>query len=74
MNNFYNDFILILTRVSSIKKRNQNMSTSVSIVALGLTEAILRVQAYTFKNALRRGRNKGKTIGNVQILCSKKWP
>ena len=32
-------------RVSSIKKRNQSMSTSASIVGLGLTEAIFRMDA-----------------------------
>ena len=32
-------------QVSSIKKRNQSMSTSAFIVGLGLTEAILRIQA-----------------------------
>jgi len=49
------------------------MSTSASIVSLGLTEAILRVQAYTFKSALMRARNNWKTTGNVHILYSKKW-
>ena len=56
--------------MSSIKKRNQSMSTSASIVGLGLTGAILRVQAYTVKYALRRARNNWKTIGNMH---SKKW-
>ena len=41
-------------RVSFIKRRNQSMPTSASEISLGLTEAILRVQAYTFKFALRR--------------------
>ena len=42
------------------------MSTSVSIVGLGLTEAILRIQAYTFVRVRA-------TFGNVHILYSKKW-
>ena len=33
-------------------KRNQSMSLSASIVGLGLTEAKIRVQAYTLKYAL----------------------
>ena len=49
------------------------MSTSASIVSLGLTEAILRVQAYTFKYALRLVRNIWKTIGNLHILNCKKY-
>ena len=32
--------------MSSIKERNQSKFTSASIVGLGLTEAILRIQAY----------------------------
>ena len=48
--------------MSSIKKRNQSMSTS--IVGLGLTEA--RIQAYTCVRVRA-------TIGNVHILYSKKW-
>ena len=43
--NFYADFLLILTRVSFIKRRNQSMSTLASIVGLCFTEAIIRVQA-----------------------------
>ena len=54
--------------MSSIKKRNQSMSTSAFIVGLGLTEAILRIQAQTFKLALQGDRT---TIGNVHILYSK---
>ena len=41
-------------RVSSIRRRNQSMSTLASEVSLGLTEAVLRVQAYTFKFVLKR--------------------
>ena len=46
------------------------MSTSASIVGLGLTGAILRVQAYTVKYALRCARKHMKTIGNMH---SEKW-
>ena len=48
--------------MSSIKKINQNMFTSVSMVGLGLTEAIIKIQAYTCVRA---------AIGNVHILYSK---
>ena len=35
--------------MSSIKKTNQSMFTSASMVGLGFTEAILMIKAYTFK-------------------------
>ena len=38
--NLYADFLLILTWVSSIKRRNQSMFKSTSIVALCFTGAI----------------------------------
>ena len=41
------------------------MSTSVSLVGLGLTEVIPRIHAYTFKQALQGVHT---AIGNVHIL------
>ena len=50
--------------MSSIKKRTQSMSTSVSMVGLGLTEAIIRIHAYTCVHVRA-------AIGNIHILYSK---
>ena len=51
--------------MSSIKKRNQNMFiSSVSMVGLGLTEAIIRIQAYTCVRVRA-------AIVNVHILYNK---
>ena len=50
--------------MSSIKKINQNMFISVSMVGLGLTEAIIRIQAYTCVRVRA-------AIGKVHILYSK---